>query len=329
MDSNVPDTKKDTFEPQDYISPSKIAKAFSIGSVISNVKSKALSLVKSNDVSSKTKGLKNKTFNADVAKKAMTLLKTPPGSAPVSPVIQRKLIKINTKGISSAKDPKHNSKIDMQKKFSNESTTAEHRTKLAKTIITTASDSGDDSNDSEHKYYNSAIIQDASKTIETLIRSPARRPSSANADYTSSIRKNTINNDKLNLVRAQSTTNVNDPKLGAKHQNHPSHSSGDSSDDIESLIDVELKKTPSKENIQNVPKQTKGVLKNASSTSSLNKKRVLFDMDAIQMKSLSASPSHSTTEKSDTNEKFELGLVNLDSEEWDISRYVRLAHLIF
>ncbi|XP_073958757.1 uncharacterized protein [Choristoneura fumiferana] len=40
-------------------------------------------------------------------------------------------------------------------------------------------------------------------------------------------------------------------------------------------------------------------------------------MDAIQMKSVSASPSQSLTEKSD--DKYELGLVNIGDDEWDIS----------
>ncbi|VVC94175.1 unnamed protein product [Leptidea sinapis] len=97
------------------------------------------------------------------------------------------------------------------------------------------------------------------------------------------------------------------------------HHKDSSYDEVESLPNTSPRKAYSEENIYN-PKQTKGVLKLASSTSSLNKKKVLFDMDAIQMKSASVTPSQSLTEKSDdANEKYTLGLINLDTEEWDIS----------
>lgn len=315
LDSTTSNSKKiEVIENQDYTSPTKLTKPFSFTNVISNVKSKALSLVKLNDAANQTK---RKTLNAEVARKAMSLLKTPPDSMNTSPAIQRKII-----------DPKGNSPRDVKtkllnakSKFSSDSNIIEKMRRSVKSQEAEVAEySDEDSTESGHNYYNSQITQQPTKSIESLIKSPARRPSSATADYNSSVRKYVIDSEPY-IGRAQSESNISEHKRDVKvKQILHAQNFDNSSDEVESLVDIPMKKTVSVENIKEVPKQTKGVLKNASSTSSLNKKKVLFDMDAIQMKSVSASPSQSTTEKSDGNEKFELGLLNLDGEEWDISR---------
>lgn len=310
MDSNVP--REIVSPPQDYISPNKIAKTFSLTSVISNVKSKALSLVKSSDDKNKHKKM---TLNAEVARRAMSLLNTPPDSGPSTPVNKQNHEKTQ---IESNSESKHNVSIKR-----NREPIALDKTKARTTnstrrnfIVNTETDSDNESSHNEHKYYK-AVVQQSSKSIENLIKSPARRPLSANADYNATIQKYT--NSKDNLLRSHSATNISNSKADIIVNSKHSQEFKDNNSDIESSENIHEEEPITKDILSN-PKQTKGVLKNASSTSSLNKKKVLFDMDAIQMKSLSASPSQSLTEKSDGNEKYELGLINLDGEEWDISR---------
>lgn len=324
LDSNTSGIRKELPDDiPDYISPSKITKTFSLTSVISNVKSKALSLVKSNDTNIKAK---RKALNAEVAKKAMSLLKTPPGSESSSPIMQRNLPVQKSKIDSPVKETQRYTNVKAkQNPDLNPTVGGKLSTKANQlTIATNHLDSDTDSAESDHKYYNSAIAQQSSKSIESLIKSPARRPSSASAVYNGpAILKYTIDNGN-NLMRTQSAVNVSESKaeVNTRKNVQSLENIENSSDDLESSKDNSIKASDSGENVQCIPKQTKSVLKNASSTSSLNKKKVLFDMDAIQMKSVSASPSQSITEKSDGNEKYELGLVNLDGEDWDISRCV-------
>lgn len=325
LDSSTTNLKKDVPPIQEYISPTKTSKSFkNLTSVISNVKTKALSLVKMNDSNVKHK---RKSLNAEVAKRAMTLLKTPPGSASASPVSARhspfKVFNV-TQNISrnplntTAKSTDNRTKEDTNSKVKN-SVHDSPKTMQAEAAINYSDDGSDES---DHKYYNTTNVQQTSKSIESLIKSPARRPASAAADYNHTVKKYTISDD--NLLRTQSATSLLERSSISNEITNipPARNNEDSSDDAESLLGITVNNNFLGKNPQNTIKQTKSVLKNASSASSLNKKKVLFDMDAIQMKSVSASPSQSITEKSDGNEKYELGLVNLDGEEWDISRYV-------
>ncbi|XP_022829806.1 zinc finger protein DZIP1L [Spodoptera litura] len=315
LDASTTDLKKEVSQIQDYVSPTKTTKPFKhFTSVISNVKTKALSLVKMNDTTAKDK---RKSLNAEVAKRAMSLLKTPPGSASNSPVaVKRSPIKTFTTTQNVSTKALNTNVPDDETSVKN---SMNNSPKIVKNITTT-NYSDVDSDGSDHKYYNTTKVQQTSKSIENLIKSPARRPSSAAADYNHSlVKKYTISDD--HLLRTQSTTSLIERSLnsnGSKN-NTPARNNENSSDDAESLLELPVKKNQLGNNADNIIKQTKSVLKNASSTSSLNKKKVLFDMDAIQMKSVSASPSQSITEKSDGNEKYELGLVNLDADEWDIS----------
>lgn len=321
MDSSTTDLKKDVPQIQEYISPTKASKPFkNLTTVISNVKTKALSLVKSNDTSVKNK---RKLLNAEVAKRAMTLLKTPPGSATNSPVtarcspsksfnipqnVSRSSFNVTTRSDNQAKQDTNGKVKD-----------SVHSSPTPLQEVTVIS-SEEESDESDHKYYNTSNTQQTSKSIECLIKSPARRPASAGADYNHTVKKYTINDN--NLLRTQSATSLIERSSNSDGTNKipPARNNEDSSDDVESLLGIPVKTHFLGNNTQNTTKQTKSVLKNASSASSLNKKKVIFDMDAIQMKSVSASPSQSITEKSESNEKYELGIVNLDAEEWDISR---------
>ncbi|KAM3966705.1 LOW QUALITY PROTEIN: DAZ interacting zinc finger protein 1 [Aphomia sociella] len=314
LDSTI--SKKEKPIPVDYVSPDKVSKTISLSSVLSNVKSKALSLVKPND-----NNIKRKSLNPDVAKRAMFLLKTPPGSANSSPIIQQHSpIKEN---IDAIKELNENSNYEIN---NSESTHSRNKIKKPSVSSNPALDTSDsESTDVEHKYYK-AMVQQTSKSVENLIKSPARRPASTNSNYNNVVKKYAFDNADVNPIHnSQSTTNISNIETDIIKEkfNTNSHEeileNDDSSEVIDSLKNVSLVKAISDENIHANAKQTKGVLKNASSMSSLNKKKVLFDMDAIQMKSVSASPSQSITEKSDANEKYELGLVNLDGEEWDIS----------
>ncbi|CAH0699034.1 unnamed protein product [Spodoptera exigua] len=308
LDASTTDLKKEVPQIQDYVSPTKTTiKPFkNITSVISNVKTKALSFVKMNDTNAKDK---RKSISSEVAKRAMSLLKTPPGSTSTSPIAEKRNQNVSKKALNTNlpdHEPSINNSIKSSPKMLNNATTTY--------------DSGDGSDESGHNYYNTTKVQQNSKSIENLIKSPARRPSSAAADYNHTlVKKYTISDD--HLLRTQSATSLLErPLISNENKNDaPVGNQENSSDNSESLLDLPAKKNQLVNNTDNIIKQTKSVLKNASSTSSLNKKKVLFDMDAIQMKSVSASPSQSITEKSDGNEKYELGLVNLDADEWDIS----------
>lgn len=321
MDANTEEVEKKVNGNNEYVSPNKVHKSFrSISSVISNVKSKALSLVKLNDANKE----KLRSINTDVSTKAMTLLRTPPDSGHESPMSSgRSPSKTKSKhNIISNKKPdvrdktKHNREIITDTINDNNITNKTNR-RQSKTVE--INETEDEYDQSDHEYNSTmAVVSKTSKSIENLIKSPARRPASADINSVKTVRKFVIENGDL-FMRTQSVTNLSENAAQPSGIAIKSTiNNGNSSDDAESLSDTPRNKA-SNESIQNI-KQTKGVLKNASSTSSLNKKKVLFDMDAIQMKSVSASPSQSLTEKSDGNEKYELGLVNLDGEEWDISR---------
>ncbi|CAB3237258.1 unnamed protein product [Arctia plantaginis] len=323
LDSSTMGFKKEATQVPDYISPTKVTKSLkNLSSVISNVKSKALSFVKLSDSQVKDK---HKSQNAEVAKRALSLLKTPPGSASSSPVTTKRS-PIKAYNISQNLPRDTNETVKINHKSKNMSMEEKKTPSPFNALQTSISSSGSEelSEGTDRKNYNTTSVQQSSKSIETLIKSPARRPSSAGVEYNQTVQKFTISNE--NLLRTQSATNLlphinnlnNLPKAPPKPVVKPKENDN-SSDDVESFSDVLEKNAFLNDNVENTAKQTKSVLKNASSTSSLNKKKVFFDMDAIQMKSVSASPSQSLTEKSDGNEKYELGIVNLDGEEWDIS----------
>ncbi|CAH0600493.1 unnamed protein product [Chrysodeixis includens] len=322
LDTSTTNIRKEVPQIQDYVSPTKVSKPFkNLTTVISNVKTKALSLVKMNDNNVKEK---RKSPSSAVSKRALSLLKTPPGSASNSPVaVKRSPFKAFT---TTQNEPPnvHSTSAPSKATIESKDTMSKQKHPIPNSpkshiTETVMSYSEDDSDESEKKYYKTNNTPQMSKSIESLIKSPARRPASATADYNHTIKKYSINDD--NLLRTQSAASLieRSQTLTEPVKKLQSKNNDDSSDGAESQSDIPVKKDFLVDNTQNVTKQTKSVLKNASSISSLNKKKVLFDMDAIQMKSVSASPSQSITEKSDGNEKYELGLVNLDGEEWDIS----------
>lgn len=291
----------------------------SISSVISNVKSKALSLVKLNDNNKD----KLRSINTDVTKKAMTLLRTPPDSERESPMSSgRSPSKNKSDNTLNNIKPDRRDNIKHIHEIITDTRNGKNINKknLMQLKTVDIDETEDDSNESDHELNSTmAVGSKTSKSIENLIKSPARRPASADINTAHTVHKYAIENGDL-FMRTQSAMDLSENAAQPSSvTNKPTINNENSSDDAESLTDTPRNKVQSDENTQNI-KLTKGVLKNASSTSSLNKKKVLFDMDAIQMKSVSASPSQSITEKSDGNEKYELGLVNLDSEEWDISR---------
>lgn len=290
LDQNTSSTN--SIQRNDDFSPSKSRKPFSLSSVLSNVKTKALSFVKSNEPINKT----NKSYD-DVAKKAMALLKTPPGSAHSSPLL------LHRSAIKSSERKHHGVKKKKNAKFQS----VENKIKKLVESNHITDSSTESKSDSEYQDVHQRSPQE--KSAKNLISSPAHNSKDHFDSRNSAKQTRNVFHDKGLKPEAISVTTK------ALLDNNDN-----SSDDAESIDDISPRKFLSEENLNN-PKQTKGVLKNASSTSSLNKKKVLFDMDAIQMKSVSASPSQSVTEKSDSNEKkYEAGIVNLDAEEWDISR---------
>ncbi|XP_013166820.1 PREDICTED: zinc finger protein DZIP1 [Papilio xuthus] len=291
LDKKATITKKKTLQEDDYFSPNKSSKPFSLTSVISNVKSKALSLVKTND------GLRKeeKTPYDSVTRKALSLLKTPPGSTATSP-------KINKQNLDNQiHDMKKSIKIIEEK---------EKPHKLTNSFVDKNSES------SEESESNPTNISDEKPNQN--FKSPNRRPAISGIVHDYNMQGKS--GDTRTMDNAKHITNAFEKTDSNKQKRYLKiHSSDNSSDDnIASITEHGLRNAISDENV-NDQKQTKGVLKSASSMSSLYKKKVLFDMDAIQMKSVSASPSQSITEKSDKNEKTELGIINLDTEEWDLS----------
>ncbi|XP_030032514.2 zinc finger protein DZIP1 isoform X2 [Manduca sexta] len=308
LDSKTMNGQDNILSTNKYNTQENMPKRFqNLRSMISGVKTKAISLMKVNDLNVKNK---RKTFGAEVAKRAISLLKTPPGSAPNSPRKENP----SSKGDKNPID-------DLPQNFSNEVNTdliTVKNIKTAKRITKSATISKSNSSESlesEQKYFNTTKSQKSIRGIDNLIKSPARRPSSTNSDYDRiSINHTKPNNDVL--TRTQSALDLCSTKVDTMLRTKGSETDNcESSDEVKSPSDIQPNP---KSNEDAFTKRTKGVLKNASSTSSLNKKKVIFDMDAIQMKSLSATPSQSITEKSQ-NENFELGLTNLDTEEWDLS----------
>ncbi|XP_022124153.2 zinc finger protein Dzip1 [Pieris rapae] len=259
LDTNTSQEGLNQQEDLEKASPSK-TKTFSLASVISNVKTKALSLVKPNDAINKKK-------NYPVTERAMALLKTSPSSMQSSP-----------RNIQEIKSPI---------RYGTQKITKENKMKHVEED--SESESSDDSEtDNGPRQYCKKITDD------TIIhQSPQSTPKKADKR----------NSEIISAKKPESNQ--------SKYINNDL-----TSDDIESIEDIVSPRKAFSE--ENLIKQTKGVLRNASSTSSLNKKKVLFDMDAIQMKSISASPSLSIAEKSD-NENYTLGIINLDADEWDPS----------
>ncbi|XP_050673260.1 cilium assembly protein DZIP1 [Leptidea sinapis] len=257
------------------LSPKKNNKT--ISSVLSNVKTKALQLVKSH---------KENKFMYNNTRNTTTKSTMPPESVVSSP----KAHEINDS------DRKYENKTKNRKIPSNKKIIEKPTKKSASTEYLP--------NGYDSELECDAVVNKPSKSIGQTLHSPI--PKKDDKPITS--------NDTIITSLDDFTTQ----KINTDFQQN-NHHKDSSYDEVESLPNTSPRKAYSEENIYN-PKQTKGVLKLASSTSSLNKKKVLFDMDAIQMKSASVTPSQSLTEKSDdANEKYTLGLINLDTEEWDIS----------
>nr|XP_026485084.1 zinc finger protein DZIP1L [Vanessa tameamea] len=283
----------------DYISPNKSPKTFSLSSVFTNVKTKALSLVKSNESINNT----NKSYN-HIAKKAISLLKTPPVSANTSPIIQRHSV------ISPNKTGRKVSKSKRNFKYQSSKSLTQNKNSEAFDVNNVSDDSNSQSLEQERTHKQKAGV------VNNLVKSPIRRPTNIPENQYVTDHRFFVNRDDKSQPKSDDIYQMKAQEINV-NKKAIIENIDDSSDAVESIVSSP-RKFYSEENINNF-KQTKGVLKNASSTSSLNKKKVIFDMDAIQMKSVSASPSQSITEKSDNKEQIESGIVNLDTEEWDIS----------
>ncbi|KPJ13583.1 Zinc finger protein Dzip1 [Papilio machaon] len=291
LDKKATITKKKTLQEDEYFSPNKSSKPFRLASVISNVKSKALSLVKTND------GLRKeeKTPYDSVTRKALSLLKTPPGSAATSPKINKQNLENELQGIKTSR------KIIEEKDKAN---------KLRNSYADKNSESSEESDSN---------ITDISheKANQNKFNSP-NHPGTISVVYDYKTQEKSIETREID--NAKHITNAFEKTDSNKQKRYfKIHSSDSSDDNIASITEHGLRNAISDDNVNNQKQMTKGVLKSASSMSSLYKKKVIFDMDAIQMKSVSASPSQSIAEKSETNEKPELGIINLDTEEWDLS----------
>ncbi|XP_046974034.1 cilium assembly protein DZIP1L [Vanessa cardui] len=282
----------------DYISPNKSPKTFSLSSVFTNVKTKALSLVKSSESNNNT----NKSYN-DIAKKAIALLKTPPESTNTSPIIQRHSV------ISPNRAERRDSKSKRNINYQSSKSSTLNTNSDAFDVNNVSDDSNSQSSEQERTQKQKARV------VNNLVKSPIR-PTDIPDNQNVTEHRFFVNRDDKSHPKSNDLYQIKAQEINVNKKSMIENID-DSSDAVESIVSSP-RKFYSEENINNF-KQTKGVLKNASSTSSLNKKKVIFDMDAIQMKSLSASPSQSITEKSDNKEQIESGIVNLDTEEWDLS----------
>lgn len=304
MDYSTTNVVKETSYEHDQVHPNKTKKPLqNITTDISGVKSKALSFVKLPNTQLKRR--------SEVAKQTSSLLKTSPGSSTDSP--QRKTIfKINTDALNEIQEngnAKRKLNFDINHSLKSKKIMYDQQVHIA--------NSNSESSIESDQYEIENIQQKFSKSIESLIESPARRPSTTNIDLKQSVQKHA--KEDANFISTHSGTKSNDMTDSIPITKVLSLNNFKDMDDLHISSAAPVNKVSSEENIS---KQTKSVLKNTFSTSNLNKKKVIFDMDAIQMKSLSASPSQSTTEKSNSPQNYELGLDNLDDEEWDVSRYL-------
>ncbi|CAG5018064.1 unnamed protein product [Parnassius apollo] len=304
LDNEVLTTKKKSLQEDAYVSPSRNTKSFSLTSMISNVKSKALSLIKTSEEFNNEESASHET----VTKKSQTLVTSPTGSTASSPKTESQNRSYQTRGPKELNiiNPKNNKQ--KPKKIRN------GYVKKMKKISESSKGSDTDTNENFH-FHNKEIL--AAKTVEDFIKSPNRLHNPSSVGYNATVQKKLESDESVQTKHLTNTFKELD--TNAKHSfNTDLENEEKSSEDMASLIEHELRNVASDENMNN-HKQMKGVLKNASSMSSLYKKKVIFDMDAIQMKSVSASPSQSVTEKNDKDEKYELGIINLDTEEWDLS----------
>ncbi|CAK1599819.1 unnamed protein product [Parnassius mnemosyne] len=302
LDNKVQTINKKSLQEDAYVSPNRNTKSFSLSSMISNVKSKALSLVKTSEEFNN----EDRSSYETVTKKSLILLNSPPGSKASSPKTETQNYNYETR------DPKELISTNHKKNKQKSNKIRNGYVKKMKKVSETSKDSDTDTTEN-FRLYNKETL--AAKSIEDFIKSPNRLHNPSKKSDTDELM-----NDQLMSVQTKHLTNTFKEVDTNTKLNFNTELENDerSSDDIASLMEHELRNVASDENI-NSHKQTKGVLKNASSMSSLYKKKVIFDMDAIQMKSVSASPSQSVTEKNDKDEKYELGIINLDTEEWDLS----------
>ncbi|GBP63233.1 Zinc finger protein DZIP1L [Eumeta japonica] len=331
VDSKVSKETNASIDSLQKIPSTTSKKHFNLSTVLSNVKHKALSLMKSTETMNKTE---RNILNDEIVKRAALLLKTPPESVSESPVTRKQSVLKSSDTTATKKTPKFNSNkkeqvayrshFDSRVKEESEKINTELSTSdLSKTTETDEDNTSEGSlslienetarNDTKTKDTVKVTTSTIShqtpneKSIESLIKSPVRRPATANGDYSRPVRQN----ENVGLIRANSISKLNEDKF---LENVIS-----SNDRITKSVAVLQKENNIKQNTKSLSEEniftrsspsTKGVLKNAPSTSSLSKKKVIFDLDANQMKSLSASPSQSTTEKSDLKNEMKVSNLN-------------------
>lgn len=289
-------------------------------SVLSNVKNKALSFIKPSE--------KSRTVyrKEDILKRAEIKNKTPPSSVSISPVRRASsdIVRAATNVKVQRTNETSSKKSERSRKYLNESPK-----KVIQVEVTNNSKEETDSDEldsiDELYYEKKTVSQTPTKSIENLINSPVKRPATVNSVYS----PDRNNKTQVHIVRAQSTTDVHHSPEKTKVQRFSIVDPLEDSYDHSNVEVNNMKKILSEDNIfiQNNEKNTKGALKNAPSTSSLSKKKVIFDLDANQTKSVSASPSQSITDKSE-NIKNVVGSLNLE-DEWDLSRLVKIILLVF
>ncbi|XP_068629094.1 cilium assembly protein DZIP1L-like [Battus philenor] len=314
LDNKSSNTKSKSYENDRYVSPNRTSKAFSLTSVISNVKSKALALVKSNQDLRKDNSVANDT----ITKKTLSLLKTPPESITSSPNVSKhnyvRHSPVKTELLKN--QPNHDkhapkqikSSIGKMKRVYEVSDDSDTNTTGSFQLPTQSTNKGGSPGKS---------TKDTTKSRNVL--------SSPRSDFYKSYDQNTSESDERESPKKISNAFERTKKPNTEiHKLELTNYDNYTENNVELTTEHELRNALSDENIVS-PKKAKGVLKNASSMSSLYKKKVIFDLDAIQMKSVSASPSLSINENSNTVQNHEIkvnhsnGLGINPTDEWDIS----------
>lgn len=288
-----------------------------IGSILNSVKNKALAIMKSRENLTEN----NNDAETSARRRSLTEIieatyKRSPVKASVSPA---------KKSVLSAMNDKFNQK--KQKEIEDIRSAENMRVSLSESLTETDTSSDEDIKSDPRQNVTKVVSNVPSKSLETLLISPIRRPGKATTneenlsvmsstptkrlESVSSALENISNNEKINRI-SKSEDNIPSMYAGAT-------STSDDSDLEEKPGD--FRKSVSEENVHKVTSQ-KSVLKSTLSAGSLSKKKVIFDLDANEMKSVSTSPTVSAAIEVKAVANWEnRASANTDSDsEWDISK---------
>lgn len=315
MDERVKEIKTKRSPPSGPSVAKSNASLNKIGSILNSVKNKALAIMKSKENLAENNG--EAEFSArrrSLSEIIEATYKRSPDKTNISPA------KIS---VLSAMNDKSNQKKQIEDSRSLESM----RVSLSESFTETYTSSDEDIKSDTRQIETKVVSHAPSKSLETLLISPIRRPGKTatneeNLSVMSSTPTKRLESVSSALENKSNNENVN--RISKSENNIPSMYAGATSTSDESDLEDkrrDFRKAVSEENVHKVTSQ-KSVLKSTVSAGSLSKKKVIFDLDANEMKSVSTSPTVSAAIEVKAVANWEnRASANTDSDsEWDISK---------